>query len=60
MYEKELTEQEAAISLCREQGKDPYEIKQLENALQETKQVIPDTVRRLETSLDQLKEFVSV
>merc|ERR1712137_1095717 len=59
MYEKEIDEQMAAIERCREQNKDPYEIKQLENALQETKQVLPDTVRRLETALDQLKEFIS-
>ena len=60
MYEKELATQRAQIAQRKSDGVDPYEIKQLENAAQETEQVLPDSIRRLETALEHLKDFVRV
>merc|ERR1712137_958124 len=57
-YEQELQQQKATIAKYKEEGRDPYDIKQQENALQETEQVLPDSIRRLEGALELLQDLV--
>lgn len=59
-YEKELEEQKKTVQQYKDEGREPHDIKQLENALHETEQVLPDSIRRLGMAQDQLEQFVEV
>ncbi|RZC68969.1 hypothetical protein C5167_032059 [Papaver somniferum] len=43
----------------KEKGADPYDLKQQENVLAESRMMIPDCHKRLETSLTDIKETLS-
>ncbi|KAI3713916.1 hypothetical protein L1987_72504 [Smallanthus sonchifolius] len=43
----------------KEKGADPYDLKQQENVLAESRMMIPDCRKRLESSLADLKEILA-
>ncbi|KAI3835491.1 hypothetical protein MKX03_034581 [Papaver bracteatum] len=43
----------------KEKGADPYDLKQQENVLAESRMMIPDCRKRLETSLADIKETLA-
>ena len=59
-YEKELEAQKKTVEQYKMENRDPYDIKQQETALQETEQVLPDSIRRLGDAAEQLNEFIEV
>ncbi|XP_042493857.1 tubulin-folding cofactor A-like [Macadamia integrifolia] len=54
-YEKEVEREAARTANMKEKGADPYDLKQQENVLAESRMMIPDCQKRLETSLTDLK-----
>ncbi|KAJ4958714.1 hypothetical protein NE237_025825 [Protea cynaroides] len=54
-YEKEVETEAAKTADMKEKGADPYDLKQQENVLAESRMMIPDCHKRLETSLADLK-----
>ncbi|KAF8028751.1 hypothetical protein BT93_E1415 [Corymbia citriodora subsp. variegata] len=54
-YEKEVEREAAKTAEMKEKGADPYDLKQQENVLAESRMMIPDCRKRLETSLADLK-----
>ncbi|KAJ0970731.1 hypothetical protein J5N97_018690 [Dioscorea zingiberensis] len=54
-YEKEIEREAAKTVDMKEKGADPYDLKQQENVLAESRMMIPDCRKRLETSLADLK-----
>ncbi|XP_043716131.1 tubulin-folding cofactor A-like [Telopea speciosissima] len=54
-YEKEVEREAAKTADMKEKGADPYDLKQQENVLAESRMMIPDCHKRLETSLADLK-----
>jgi len=59
-YKKELLEQEQRIEKMRAESKDEYDIKKQQEVLQETRDIIPDSVRRLESARNDLKEHMDL
>ncbi|KAI4307922.1 hypothetical protein L6164_031047 [Bauhinia variegata] len=58
-YEKEVEREAAKTADMKEKGADPYDLKQQENVLAESRMMIPDCRRRLEASLADLKGIVA-
>ncbi|GAB2212593.1 hypothetical protein Drorol1_Dr00020569 [Drosera rotundifolia] len=54
-YEKEVEREAAKTAGMKEKGADPYDLKQQESVLAESRMMIPDCRKRLETSLADLK-----
>ncbi|KAK8689042.1 hypothetical protein V6N13_087773 [Hibiscus sabdariffa] len=54
-YEKEVQREAAKTADMKEKGADPYDLKQQENVLAESRMMIPDCHKRLEASLADLK-----
>ncbi|WOK95352.1 tubulin-folding cofactor A [Canna indica] len=58
-YEKEVEKEAAKTTEMKEKGADPYDLKQQENVLAESRMMIPDCHRRLEASLADLKGMLA-
>ncbi|XP_015896483.1 tubulin-folding cofactor A [Ziziphus jujuba] len=54
-YEKEVQREAAKTTQMKDDGADPYDLKQQENVLAESRMMIPDCRKRLETSIADLK-----
>ncbi|CAL1406124.1 unnamed protein product [Linum trigynum] len=54
-YEKEVEREAAKTSDMKDKGADPYDLKQQENVLAESRMMIPDCHKRLEAALADLK-----
>ncbi|KAG8060734.1 hypothetical protein GUJ93_ZPchr0002g23799 [Zizania palustris] len=54
-YEKEVEKEAAKTAGMKEKGADPYDLKQQENVLAESRMMVPDCHKRLETALADLK-----
>ncbi|XP_068635863.1 tubulin-folding cofactor A-like [Aristolochia californica] len=54
-YQKEVENEAAKTANMKEKGADPYDLKQQENVLAESRMMIPDCSKRLEASLIDLK-----
>eukprot|EP00731_Ephydatia_muelleri_P016802 Em0009g1226a len=54
MYEKEVVDQQAVIEKLKVQGGDEYVIRKQCEVLEESKNMVPDCERRLETIRDEL------
>ncbi|OVA14407.1 Tubulin binding cofactor A [Macleaya cordata] len=54
-YEKEVEREAAKTTDMKEKGADPYDLKQQENVLAESRMMIPDCHKRLEASLADIK-----
>ncbi|KMT17597.1 hypothetical protein BVRB_2g035500 [Beta vulgaris subsp. vulgaris] len=54
-YEKEVESEAAKTADMKEKGADPYDLKQQENVLAESRMMIPDCRKRLESALADLK-----
>ncbi|KAL4352861.1 hypothetical protein GQ457_06G024140 [Hibiscus cannabinus] len=54
-YENEVQREAAKTADMKEKGADPYDLKQQENVLAESRMMIPDCHKRLEASLADLK-----
>lgn len=60
MYEREIEDQRKVVERFRaDSSKDAYEIKQQENALVETEQVLPGSKHRLAMAHKELQDFIS-
>ncbi|CAI9718849.1 tubulin-specific chaperone A [Octopus vulgaris] len=49
-YEKEVEDQERRIQKMKDEGKDEYDIKKQGEVLQESKAMVPDCLKRLNTA----------
>ncbi|WCJ27692.1 Tubulin-specific chaperone A [Euphorbia peplus] len=58
-YEKEVEREAAKTSHMKDKGADPYDLKQQENVLAESRMMIPDCRKRLEAALADLKGTLS-
>ncbi|KAK0600071.1 hypothetical protein LWI29_011357 [Acer saccharum] len=54
-YEKEVEREAAKTVDMKDKGADPYDLKQQENVLAESRMMIPDCRKRLEAALADLK-----
>ncbi|KAH0782246.1 hypothetical protein KY290_001844 [Solanum tuberosum] len=54
-YEKEVEREAAKTVDMKEKGADPYDLKQQENVLAESRMMVPDCRKRLEGALEDLK-----
>ncbi|CAL5190682.1 unnamed protein product [Lathyrus oleraceus] len=54
-YEKEVLRESAKTADMKDKGADPYDIKQQENVLAESRMMVPDSRKRLEAALEDLK-----
>ncbi|KAJ3691565.1 hypothetical protein LUZ61_020729 [Rhynchospora tenuis] len=54
-YEKEVETEAAKTAEMKERGADPYDLKQQENVLAESRMMVPDCRKRLEAALIDLK-----
>jgi len=54
-YEKEVEKEAAKTADMKDKGADPYDLKQQENVLAESRMMVPDCHKRLETALADLK-----
>jgi tubulin-specific chaperone A len=57
-YQKEVEENEAKLATMKEENRDPYDIKKFEEVLGESHMMIPDSMRRLEQTLQDLVSYV--
>jgi len=58
MYEKEALQIEAKIEKMKTDGKDEYDIKKQNEVLNESRSMVPDTVRRLKQAHAELDELL--
>eukprot|EP00123_Amoebidium_parasiticum_P010431 comp20099_c0_seq1/m.24777 comp20099_c0_seq1/g.24777 ORF comp20099_c0_seq1/g.24777 comp20099_c0_seq1/m.24777 type:complete len:110 (-) comp20099_c0_seq1:236-565(-) len=58
MYRQEVLDVEARIKRLGEEGKDPYYLKKQDEVLGEAKQMVPDTLRRLEAAVQALRDIL--
>eukprot|EP00246_Nothoceros_aenigmaticus_P006672 TRINITY_DN19729_c0_g1_i1.p1 TRINITY_DN19729_c0_g1~~TRINITY_DN19729_c0_g1_i1.p1 ORF type:complete len:118 (+),score=29.68 TRINITY_DN19729_c0_g1_i1:92-445(+) len=58
-YSKEVDRETAKVTLMRESNADAHDLKQQENVLAESKMMIPDVKRRLETALSNLQSAIA-
>ncbi|KAG8363464.1 hypothetical protein BUALT_Bualt19G0025200 [Buddleja alternifolia] len=54
-YEKEVESEAAKTADMKAKGADPYDLKQQENVLAESRMMVPDCRKRLEAALSDLK-----
>ncbi|CAI9109094.1 OLC1v1008844C1 [Oldenlandia corymbosa var. corymbosa] len=57
-YEKEVEREAAKVAEMKDKGADPYDLKQQENVLAESRMMVPDCHRRLEAALADLKSVL--
>ncbi|OAY67418.1 Tubulin-folding cofactor A [Ananas comosus] len=57
-YEKEVEREAAKTAEMKEKSADPYDLKQQENVLAESRMMVPDCRRRLEAALADLKAIL--
>lgn len=57
-YEKELGENQEKMAQMQAEGRDPYDIKAQERLVEESLLMIPDSKRRLEAAMDDLRALV--
>ncbi|XP_074264774.1 tubulin-folding cofactor A-like [Silene latifolia] len=58
-YEKEVEREAAKTADMKEKGADPYDLKQQESVLAESRMMVPDCRKRLESSLADLKALLA-
>ncbi|KAK2431842.1 tubulin-folding cofactor A [Trifolium repens] len=58
-YEKEVEREAAKTADMKDKGADPYDLKQQENVLAESRMMIPDCRKRLEAALEDLKGILA-
>ncbi|KAL6560400.1 hypothetical protein OROGR_003959 [Orobanche gracilis] len=58
-YEKEVEREAAKTADMKAKGADPYDLKQQENVLAESRMMIPDTRERLEEALNDLNVILA-
>ncbi|RDY02555.1 Tubulin-folding cofactor A, partial [Mucuna pruriens] len=58
-YEKEVEREATKTADMKEKGADPYDLKQQENVLAESRMMIPDCRKRLEAALADLKGILA-
>ncbi|KAL0538436.1 hypothetical protein IC582_027455 [Cucumis melo] len=58
-YEKEVEREASKTADMKEKGADPYDLKQQENVLAESRMMVPDCHKRLEVALADLKEALA-
>ncbi|XP_057441072.1 tubulin-folding cofactor A [Lotus japonicus] len=58
-YEKEVESEAAKTADMKNRGADPYDLKQQENVLAESRMMIPDCRKRLEVALEDLKGILA-
>ncbi|CAH8385743.1 unnamed protein product [Eruca vesicaria subsp. sativa] len=58
-YEKEVEREAAKTAAMKDNGADPYDLKQQENVLGESRMMIPDCHKRLESALADLKSTLA-
>ncbi|EOA28107.1 hypothetical protein CARUB_v10024291mg [Capsella rubella] len=58
-YEKEVEREAAKTADMKDKGADPYDLKQQENVLGESRMMIPDCNKRLEAALADLKSTLA-
>ncbi|CAA0373558.1 Tubulin-folding cofactor A [Arabidopsis thaliana] len=58
-YEKEVEREAAKTADMKDKGADPYDLKQQENVLGESRMMIPDCHKRLESALADLKSTLA-
>ncbi|RAL46188.1 hypothetical protein DM860_016621 [Cuscuta australis] len=57
-YEKEVERESAKTNDMKNRNADPYDLKQQENVLAESRMMIPDCHKRLDTALADLKAYL--
>ena len=57
-YEKELVKQQERINKIKNEGADDSTIRKQEEVLQDTQQMIPDSIKRLNQSKKDLEEHL--
>ncbi|XP_005091780.1 tubulin-specific chaperone A [Aplysia californica] len=57
-YEKEATQIEEKIEKMKADGKDEYDVKKQGEVLQESRSMVPDTIRRLKKAYADLDELL--
>ena len=60
MYEKEVKLTEDRIQRMKDEGKDQYDIKKMGEVLQESEMMVPETLKRLQTAWEDLKNKLEV
>ncbi|XP_057857492.1 tubulin-folding cofactor A [Cryptomeria japonica] len=58
-YEKEIDREAAKTAAMKEKGADPYDLKQQENVLAESRMMLPDCRKRLESALGDLQGILA-
>jgi len=58
-YEKEVDREAAKTADMKEKGADPYDLKQQENVLAESRMMLPDCRKRLEAALIELQGMLT-
>ncbi|KAL5004761.1 hypothetical protein ScPMuIL_018217 [Solemya velum] len=57
-YEKEAVDLEQKVEKMKTDGKDEYDIRKQTEVLQESKAMIPDTLKRLKTAYAELEQLI--
>ncbi|XP_061192643.1 tubulin-specific chaperone A-like [Saccostrea echinata] len=58
-YEKEVVKTEEKVEKMKAENKDEYEVKKMIEVLQESKMMIPDTLKRLNTAYADLENLLN-
>ncbi|KAA8916488.1 hypothetical protein TRICI_001351 [Trichomonascus ciferrii] len=59
LYKKEAESDAKRVEQAKEEGKDEYEIKKMNEVLQETQQMVPELNKKIQTTLNGLKDLLS-
>jgi tubulin-specific chaperone A len=59
LYKKEAEADAKRVEQAKEEGKDEYEIKKMNEVLQETQKMVPELNKKIQTTLNGLKELLS-
>lgn len=59
LYQKEADADAKRVEQAKEEGKDEYEIKKMNEVLQETQKMVPELNKKIQTTLDGLKDLLS-
>ncbi|KAL7562895.1 hypothetical protein ACA910_000268 [Epithemia clementina (nom. ined.)] len=57
-YKQEVKDNEQQLQEMKDQNKDPYDIKKFDEVLGESRMMVPDSQRRLNTAVQDLKHFM--
>eukprot|EP00301_Raphidiophrys_heterophryoidea_P025224 c8418_g1_i1.p3 GENE.c8418_g1_i1~~c8418_g1_i1.p3 ORF type:complete len:115 (-),score=23.24 c8418_g1_i1:181-525(-) len=58
LYKQECVDEAAKLEKMISQGEDPYTVRQQEQVLQESRMMIPDTLRRLQETTEDLEQHI--